>query len=175
MPEFSMDRVVAILKSKGVDNAYVEMTGGNCATIFAGPTFEEPDYGTRYAAAAGPGTFGWQSDSIGHTDEFAIGTDDYGDGPVKYVSDQPDVPTEQSAVEEYVAAMIQQAIVRSEYDRLVKAIGMGFHPDTRGDNYTSLPEGYTPADVDRIVTAAFAATDFDVYEVAVAIFAEQQS
>lgn len=173
MAGFSMDAVVAILKSKGVDNAYVEQTGGGCATIFAGPTHEEPDYGKRYAVAAGPGAYGFHDgtqwhDSVGHTDEFCIGADDYGDGPNFYVSDLPDVP--QTA--EGVADLILAFLVRVEYEGLVRAIGMGFHPDTRGDNYTSLPDGVTPEDVDRIVTAAFAATDFDVYEVALTITTE---
>lgn len=54
---------------------------------------------------------------------------------------------------------------RDEYVALVRAIGMGFHPDTRGDDYTSLPDGVTAEDVDRIVEAAFNA-DFDPYNVA---------
>jgi hypothetical protein len=169
MPEFSMDEVVKILTAKGVPNAYVEMTGGGCATIFAGPTFEEPDYGTRYMVAAGPGSFRWTEDSIGHTDEFCIGADDYGDGPNFYVSDLPGAAT---MTAEDVANLIHGFLVRAEYERLVRAIGMGFHPDTRGDNYTSLPDGVTPEDVDRIVTAACAATDFDVYEVALTITTE---
>lgn len=45
---------------------------------------------------------------------------------------------------------------------LVRAIGGGFHPDTRGADYISLPEPYTPADVDRTVEAALAA-GVDVY------------
>lgn len=98
MPEFSMDEVVKILTAKGVENAYVEQTGGGCATIFAGPTHDEPDYGKRYAVAAGPGAYGrydggeWH-DSVGHTDEFCIGADDYGDGPHFYVSDKPGADT----------------------------------------------------------------------------------
>lgn len=41
------------------------------------------------------------------------------------------------------------------YDELVLAIGPGFHPDTRGDEYTSLPEGLAPEDVDMVVELAF--------------------
>lgn len=51
----------------------------------------------------------------------------------------------------------------ADFKALVRAIGGGFHPDTRGDNYTSLPEGYTAGDVDRIVDAMFA-TGVDPYE-----------
>lgn len=219
MPDLNMDRVVELLHGKGVDNAYVEQTGGGCATIFAGPTFEEPDYGTRYAACAGPGRYGWTSDvaSMGHTDEFCVGADDYGDGPHKYLHEQDGVPTEQEAAEEFAAQMIYDRVVdgtveqvlgvatpdmpeddlrelvtetvpmpedgndayfdlcgkvvervkvRHAYEALVHKIGPGFHPDTRGADYTNLPDGVTAADVDRIVSAACAAPDFDVYEVA---------
>ena len=38
---------------------------------------------------------------------------------------------------------------------LAAAIGGGFHPDTRGDAYISLPDGWTAEEVDRVVTAAF--------------------
>lgn len=41
-----------------------------------------------------------------------------------------------------------------DYYRLVTAIGPGFHPDTPGAAYASLPTGYTPAAVDAIVDRA---------------------
>lgn len=52
-----------------------------------------------------------------------------------------------------------------EYAALVLAIGDGFHPDTRGSDYVSLPDGYTPERVDTIVAAAVEALD-DPYAVA---------
>lgn len=56
------------------------------------------------------------------------------------------------------------------YVDLVRAIGPGFHPDTRGDDYTSLPEDYDAAAVDA--TIADAAARFDVYAVAIAVVAD---
>jgi hypothetical protein len=124
MPDLNMDRVVELLKAKGVDNAYVEQTGGGVATIFAGPTFEEPEYGTRYAACAGPGTYGWQSDtpSMGSTEDFCVGADDYGDGPCKFIHEEPDVPAEQVAAEEYVAQVIYDRVVEYAVDHLVTVL-----------------------------------------------------
>jgi len=40
------------------------------------------------------------------------------------------------------------------YEELVRAIGPGFHPDLRGEDYTSLPDGITPDQVDEIVELA---------------------
>jgi hypothetical protein len=48
-----------------------------------------------------------------------------------------------------------RAFARTEYAALVLAMGDGFHPDTRGDDYTSLPDEFTAEGVDRIVEAAF--------------------
>lgn len=78
--DLNLDTIAHLLRTEhGVANAYVEMTGGGVATIFAGPTREEADYGTRYAAVAGPGTFRYDGPSTGDLIEFAIGADDYGD------------------------------------------------------------------------------------------------
>lgn len=56
---------------------------------------------------------------------------------------------------------------RQEYENLVEAIGAGFHPDTFGAEYESLPDQYSAEDVDRIVEAAFEADDIDdPYELA---------
>ena len=60
------------------------------------------------------------------------------------------------------------------YEDLVKAIGQGFHPDTPGGDYTSLPEGVTARDVDRIVGDAFRdmvdGLEDDPYTRALAVF-----
>lgn len=40
-------------------------------------------------------------------------------------------------------------------EELIDTIGPGFHPDTPGTDYTSLPEGITPAMVDDVLDAAF--------------------
>jgi hypothetical protein len=37
------------------------------------------------------------------------------------------------------------------FEEIVRAIGHGFHPDTAGEDYLSLPEGVTPDDVDAAV------------------------
>jgi hypothetical protein len=74
-----MDTIVELIHRKGIW-AYVEMTGGNVATIHAGAQTPGPDSDTIYAAVAGPGSYGWgQRSSMGHTDEFFIGADDHGE------------------------------------------------------------------------------------------------
>lgn len=45
---------------------------------------------------------------------------------------------------------------KKRYLALAAAIGGGFHPDTRGADYTSLPEGITPERVDKVVDEAIA-------------------
>lgn len=54
-----------------------------------------------------------------------------------------------------------------ELTAMINAIGPGFHPDTDGEEYTSLPDGYDPEEVNRILGAAY---DFgyDVAEIALA-------
>jgi len=55
----------------------------------------------------------------------------------------------------------------ADYVALVDAIGDGFHPDTRGDEYGWLPDGITPAYVNWLVSDAVDSDEFDAYEVAV--------
>lgn len=43
---------------------------------------------------------------------------------------------------------------KKRYLALAAAIGGGFHPDTPGSDYTSLPEGITPERVDKVVNEA---------------------
>jgi len=59
-----------------------------------------------------------------------------------------------------------RAEILAEYIRLAEDIGGGFHPDTRGDEYISLPSPWTPDRVDATIDRAFAA-DLDVYGIAV--------
>lgn len=69
------DTVVAKLRGHGI-KAYVEQTGGGCATILVG---EEKD--GRWEAAVGPGWFdepGW-SRGCGTTADLWVGKDDEGD------------------------------------------------------------------------------------------------
>lgn len=76
----NMDEVVRRLNDAGVD-AYVEQTGGGCATIFAGVQSDE-----RWDVCAGPGWFegpGW-TNARGDLGDFAIGPDDDGDSDPNY-------------------------------------------------------------------------------------------
>lgn len=86
MAEFSMDKLVQVLHDEHGVNAYVDMTGGMVATIFAGPTWIEPEVVTsgetwmneRHAVMAGPGEFSYTEDSLGYTEEFSWGMEDNG-------------------------------------------------------------------------------------------------
>ena len=77
--EFSMDDIVQRVQEAGY-HAFVEMTGGGCATIFAGPVHEEEGYGARYAAIAGPGWFDGPGYTIARAaaHDFYVGVDDDG-------------------------------------------------------------------------------------------------
>jgi hypothetical protein len=46
------------------------------------------------------------------------------------------------------------AAAMDAYVRMVRAIGDGFHPDTRGADYANLPAPYTPELVDETVESA---------------------
>lgn len=83
----NMDTIAQYLRDAGYPNAYVEMTGGGCATIYAGPTFEQPDYGTRYFLVAGPGSFGNPSYSDAGDFGFSIDLDEQ---PVSYMTTPED-------------------------------------------------------------------------------------
>lgn len=77
--DIDFDAVRTALHARGID-AYVEQTGGGCATIYAGPTHEEPGWGKRWACLAGPGWFdgpGWTNPK-GDPNDFYIGPDDDG-------------------------------------------------------------------------------------------------
>jgi hypothetical protein len=77
----SFDAIVDQLRAAGWENAYVEQTGGGCATIFAGPTHEVEGYGDVYAVAVGPGWFegpGW-TDGRGHAGDLYVGPDSGGE------------------------------------------------------------------------------------------------
>lgn len=80
-PSFSMDAVVTALLRQGIES-YVGQTGGGCATIFAGASRFDAEYGgLRYQAIAGPGWFagpGW-TDAQGDTGDFNVGPDDDGE------------------------------------------------------------------------------------------------
>jgi hypothetical protein len=88
--ELDFDKIVALLKGKGI-NAYVEQTGGGTATIYAGELkargkgaaigAEKVFDDDRWDASAGPGWFagpGWTR-GRGGTEEFYVGPDDDGE------------------------------------------------------------------------------------------------
>lgn len=92
MTTVNMDEIVRILREElGVPTAYVEQTGGGCATIFAGPTWKDQYGDEHFYAAAGPGywTHGWTNPdpantALGELGDFHVGPDDGGmsDTPV---------------------------------------------------------------------------------------------
>lgn len=94
-----LDQVVAALKRHRV-KAIVEMTGGGVATLFAGPTHEEPGYGTRFAAACGPGYFAGPNYTLPRVvvGDIFVGPDDDGGAPV----------TEPTTIDELVEAIVTQ-------------------------------------------------------------------
>lgn len=59
----------------------------------------------------------------------------------------------------------QHLEIEIAYRNLVAAFGGGFHPDTRGDDYESLPAGITAEQYETIVEATFAA-GLDAYGLA---------
>lgn len=74
-----LDEVARLLRDEhGIADAYVEQTGGGCATIYAGPTRHDPgEQELRYAAIAGPGWFeGYRARAS--SADFYIGPDDDG-------------------------------------------------------------------------------------------------
>lgn len=77
--ELDMDVIVDHVRRMGVW-AYVEQTGGGCATIFAGAQRVNAAGDPVYAVCAGPGRYGWgKLPSTGHADEFFVGADDQGE------------------------------------------------------------------------------------------------
>lgn len=69
---FSLRKVASRINEAGF-NAVVEMTGGNCGTIFVG----EPDSTGLYTTACGAGSY---ADDCGWYEEFYIGRDGEEDG-----------------------------------------------------------------------------------------------
>ncbi len=80
MTKFSMDAVVSLLRTVG-RKAYVQQTGGGCATIYAGEGFLDAASHPRYQILAGPGHYSWNADedSLAVTEDFYVGPDDDGE------------------------------------------------------------------------------------------------
>jgi hypothetical protein len=81
-----MDAICEILRAGDIP-AYVEQTGGGCATIYAGVPYTDEIGDARYPCLAGPGWFagpGWTA-GRGWVDEFCYGADDDGETDATYV------------------------------------------------------------------------------------------
>lgn len=121
-----LDEVVNQLAKLGVP-AYVEQTGGGCATIYAGTPQSWPDqYGDRrYAAAAGPGWFegpAWTK-GRGHTDEFYFGPDDDGDTDGDSVPDKAQPPQ----IAQMIAGVVRDVEARRwRVDTVLETAGKAF-------------------------------------------------
>lgn len=111
MALIDMDEVVNLIHEAGIP-AYVEQTGGGCATIYAGTRYvsREPftrwtpngvpaeiviDETVRWSAGAGPGWFegpGW-TNGRGVTEDFCVGIDDDGEATCYFTNDSDDERT----------------------------------------------------------------------------------
>lgn len=106
----NMAEVVRILREvHGITNAEVQDTGGGCQTIYAGPTEEVADYGTRYALCAGPGGI-YGGAPLGWVEEFCWGNDDEDMTDAVYAKDVCANPADEAEVArlmaEFVAAKV---------------------------------------------------------------------
>ncbi|NUR59339.1 MAG: hypothetical protein HOV87_11820 [Catenulispora sp.] len=80
----NMDRITALVRAAGID-AYVENTGGGCATIIVGegklPATDDRESGYDAMVLAGPGWFDWDTTpatAYASRADFYIGPDDLG-------------------------------------------------------------------------------------------------
>ena len=91
MAAIKMDRIVELVREAGFA-AYVEQTGGACATIYAsrrvGPDgYPERDASGHFEVAAGPGSWseGWPNgEPISSSEDFCVGPDDDGETEATY-------------------------------------------------------------------------------------------
>lgn len=102
-----MDEIVRLVEAKGV-HAYVEMTGGGVATIFAGEQHVYPEVDgewPRWDVAAGPGTYNHRDyhHNVGDKGDFYVGADD--DGESGYIT-APETATEEM-VADVIVAMVR--------------------------------------------------------------------
>lgn len=111
--DIDLDAVVAILNHRG-HFAYVEQTGGGCATIYAGPQFHDDEGYKRYAAVAGPGWFNGPGWTLAAADcrDFYIGADDDGESP--YVSpSSPDITDVADLIEARIDAYRSSLVAKA--------------------------------------------------------------
>jgi len=112
--EFSLDAVVAGLHERGIP-AHVDMTGGGCATIFAGwkhVVLDGTEERADWDVAAGPGTFGRVGqDSTAMLAEFYVGPNDEG---LSETAPLPDTITKASEAVAWAVDAIQRAVIETE-------------------------------------------------------------
>jgi hypothetical protein len=119
--------------------------------FLAAPRFDAWTVETILAALADE-----DGSSIAHTwndDGTLVLVETYGDEPDDVQRDEI-TPTDDGLYALGSYGWVWTEDPYEEYVDLVRAIGDGFHYDTRGTDYTTLPADYSPADVDRIVESA---------------------
>ena len=112
--EFSMDAVVDRLHAAGVP-AYVEMTGGGCATIYAGGkhvSLDGAEECPRWDVAAGPGTYGTRNGNLALLAEFYVGPND--DGASGEADTLPDTITTADEAVRWAADTILRTVMTTE-------------------------------------------------------------
>jgi len=110
---FSLDAVVAALHKVGIP-AHVDMTGGGCATIFAGGrhvVVDGMEERIDWDVAAGPGTYSYVAASTASLGEFAVGPND--EGASECVS-LPDTITTAAGAVAWAADQIVKACIETE-------------------------------------------------------------
>lgn len=83
---FSLDVLAQLLRDEhNLPTAYVEQTGGGCATVYAGDVVRDDEGDERWACASGPGSYGWGAGpSTASLFDFCIGPDS-NDGEPGYI------------------------------------------------------------------------------------------
>ena len=94
--KFSLSKVASLIVKEGFI-ATVQMTGGNCGTIYIG----EADVEGYYTTAGGAGSF---VDDIGWYEEFFIGRDGQEDGFYYHDYNHPNTWSEQSVADAMIHA-----------------------------------------------------------------------
>lgn len=134
--ELDLDDIVDRINEQGLW-AYVEQTGGGCATIYAGAwhSVDDDPYssGSRiaYSAVAGPGSFGWgERPSTGDTCEFYISADTLGDTRSGFQGvDCTDLEiTSSNDVANLIVAQARRPLGRSLTQRQARRILQGKRP-----------------------------------------------
>ena len=115
MSELNLDTVVENLKSRNV-KAYVEQTGGGCATILVGEVTDG-----RAEVLAGPGWFSGPAWTEGRadTEDFYIGPDDDGIAdPIRVGDDWDEQKVAEVISAQYVEQRAKANFARAQIDRL---------------------------------------------------------